>query len=88
MEFSPPQAKKNEIWGPPKFPEWGELSSGEELRFIFTFFLKIVNSYQVFLAKNVNSFSELIPTYLLVKSLIPALKGGGTNSFSPVPGYC
>ena len=30
-----------------------------------------------FLAKNVNSFSELIPTYLLVKSLIPALKGGG-----------
>ncbi len=69
--FSPPQAKNFEIWGPQKFPEW------EELRFIFTFFLKSVNSYQVFLAKNVNSFSELIPTYLLVKALIPALKGGG-----------
>ena len=51
---------------------------------LFIYFLKNVNSYQVFLAKNVNSYPELIPTYLILKSLIPSLKGGGINFISPV----
>ena len=54
------------------------------IKVLFIYFLKNVNSYQVFSVKNANSYPELIPTYFLVKSLIPALKGGGINSFSPV----
>ena len=56
------------------------------IKVLFIYFRKKVNSYQVFLAKIVNSVSELIPTYLLVKSLIPSLKGGGINFNSPVGG--
>ena len=46
------------------------------IKVLFIYFLKNVNSYQVFSVKNANSYPELIPTYFLVKSLIPALKGG------------
>ena len=43
----------------------------------YFFFSEILNSY-LFFSEILNSYLErLIPTYFLVKSLIPALKGGG-----------
>ncbi len=47
------------------------------IKVLFIDFLKKVNSY-LFFSEILNSYLEkLIPTYLLVKSLIPSLKGGG-----------
>ena len=63
--------RKKLRFGTSKFSRMGGI------KVLFIYFLKNVNSYQVFSVKNVNSVSELIPTYLLVKSLIPSLKGGG-----------
>ena len=54
------------------------------IKVLFIYFLKNVNSY-LFNSEILNSVLEkLIPTYLLVKSLIPSLKGGGINFNSPV----